>query len=161
MSSMTVWKFDRPDGASQARRVLQELQDEGLIVVDDAAVVEWPPGAKKPATHQLHDLVGPAALGGAFWGLLFGIVFFMPLLGAAAGAGGGALMGALSDVGVDDDLIKRLRSSVTPGTSALFLLSSKAVQDRVHQRFIGTHAELIFTDLSADDEKRLREAFQI
>src|SRR5947209_15755663 len=150
MATLSVWKFDHPDGASQAVRTLKALQDEGLIVLHDGAIVEWPEGKKKPATNQLHDLVGPAALAGTFWGLLFGILFFAPLVGMALGAGGGALIGALRDVGIDDDFIRRTKSEVTPGTSALFVLTSSAVTDRVRQRFIGTHAELIDTNLSGD-----------
>jgi len=80
MANLTVWKFSKPDGASQTLRTLKELQDEGLIVLHDAAIVEWPEGRNKPATRQLQDLVGPGALHGAFWGLLFGLLFFVPFL---------------------------------------------------------------------------------
>ena len=52
-----------------------------------------------------------------------------------------------------------VRQKVTPGTSALFLLSSDAVVDRVKSEFAGTEAELISTNLSADQEAKLREAF--
>jgi uncharacterized membrane protein len=159
MANFTVWKFDKPDGASQALRTLKELQDEGLIAISDAAIVEWPEGKKKPATRQLDDLVGPAALHGAFWGLFFGILFFFPVLGVAVGAGGGALVGALRDVGIDDDVIDKIKSSVTPGTSAVFLLSSSGVEERIRQRFLGTHMELIYSDIGKDEEARLREIF--
>jgi uncharacterized membrane protein len=55
--------------------------------------------------------------------------------------------------------ISTVRQKVTPGTSALFLLSSGAVIDRVSAEFNGTDAELISTNLSAEQESRLREAF--
>jgi uncharacterized membrane protein len=48
---------------------------------------------------------------------------------------------------------------VTPGTSALFVLSSDAVIDRVAETFSGIAAELISTNLSTDQEAKLREAF--
>lgn len=159
MATLTAWRFERADGASQAVRTLQELQNEGLITIQDAAIVEWPVGEKKPKTRQINDLVGPAALSGAFWGLLFGLLFFMPLIGAAVGAAGGALIGSLRDVGIDDHFIKKVKGSVTEGTSALFLLSSSGVEDRIRQRFIGTHATLISTNLSGEDEARLRDIF--
>jgi uncharacterized membrane protein len=159
MANLTVWKFSDPAGASQALRTLKELQDEALIVLHDAAIVEWPEGRNKPATRQLQDLVGPGALHGAFWGLLFGLLFFVPFFGLAAGAAGGALVGSLRDVGIDDDFIKQVKSSVTPGTSALFLLSSSGAVDRISQRFIGTHPELISSSLSEEEEARLRQVF--
>jgi len=48
---------------------------------------------------------------------------------------------------------------VTPGTSALFLLSSDAVMDRVKAEFKDSSPELISTNLSAEQEAKLREAF--
>ena len=159
MANLTAWKFDSPDGASQAVRTLKELQDEGLIVIDSAAIVEWPQGNKKPKTRQIDDLTGPEAVSGAFWGFLFGILFFVPLFGAAVGAGIGALHGSLGHVGIDDKFIDQVKGAVTEGTSALFLMSSSGVADRISQRFIGMNPELIATNLGPDQEARLREAF--
>ena len=159
MANLTAWKFDSPDGASQAVRTLKELQDEGLIVIDSAAIVEWPQGNKKPKTRQIDDMTGPEAVSGAFWGFLFGILFFVPLFGAAVGAGIGALHGSLGHVGIDDKFIDQVKGAVTEGTSALFLMSSSGVADRISQRFIGMKPELIATNLGPDQEAKLREAF--
>ena len=159
MANLTAWKFDSPDGASQAVRTLKELQDEGLIAIQSAAIVEWPQGNKKPKTRQVDDMTGPEAVSGAFWGFLFGILFFVPILGAAVGAGIGALHGSLGHVGVDDKFIDQVKGAVTEGTSALFLMSSSGVSDRITQRFIGNKPELIATTLGPDQEAKLREAF--
>ena len=86
MATLTAWKFDRPDGASLAMRTLKDLNNEGLIDIQEAAIVEWPVGQKKPKTRQLNDLTGRYALGGLFWGILFGILFFVPVIGAGVGA---------------------------------------------------------------------------
>ena len=48
---------------------------------------------------------------------------------------------------------------MTEGTSALFLLTQGAVIDQVVNRMKGQPFELISTDLSADQEAMLREAF--
>jgi uncharacterized membrane protein len=159
MSALTVWEFPTPYGADAALGKLQELQDQHLITVQDAAVVSWETGKTKPKTRQLHDTRVRGALGGGFWGLLFGLIFFVPILGLAIGAASGALFGSLADVGISDKFIKDVRDKVTPGTSALFLLSSDAVFDRVKSEFEGVDAELITTNLSADQEAKLREAF--
>ena len=160
MSSLTVWKFPTPFGADSALAKLNALETQQLINVQDAAVVSWEPGKSKPKTRQLHDTRLGGALGGGFWGLLFGLIFFVPLLGLAIGAAAGALAGSLADVGISDSFIKNVRDKVTPGTSALFLLSSDAVFDRVAPEFAGTDAELISTNMSEDQEARLRAAFQ-
>jgi uncharacterized membrane protein len=159
MATLTVWKFPKAGGADEAVRTLERLQSEELIKIHDAAVVDWPADKKKPRTHQLHDLKGAGALGGAFWGLLFGLIFFVPLFGMAIGAAAGALGGAMTDVGIDDDFIKRVRAQVTPGTSALFVLTSDAVLDRVKGAFAGHEPELLETNLSSEEESRLRDVF--
>jgi len=159
MATLSVWRFDSPDGAGKAVATLEELAKKRLINLHDAATVSWEPGAKKPKTRQLNHLAGVGALGGAFWGLLFGLLFFVPLLGLAIGAAAGALSGSLADVGIDDDFIKRARDEITPGTSALFVLSSDAVLDKVRDAFSNQHPELLFTNMSEAQEKALREAF--
>lgn len=160
MATLTVWKLPDADGAERVVGTLQDLQKQELIKVHDAAIVSWPEGKKKPRTRQLHNLAGAGALGGAFWGLLFGLIFFMPLLGLAVGAAAGAAGGALADVGIDDNFIKQLRDRVTPGSSAIFVLSSDAVIDRVRDAFPNIDStELLFTNLSDEDETRLHEAF--
>lgn len=159
MATLTAWKFETPHGAEGALEKLQQLQQQELIVVQDAAVVTWEAGKRKPKTHQMHDSTGIGAMGGAFWGFLFGLIFFVPFLGMAVGAASGALFGSMADVGISDSFIKSVREKVTPGTSALFVLSSDAVIDRVREQFSGKDAELISTNLSAEQEDRLREAF--
>jgi uncharacterized membrane protein len=159
MATLTAWKFADPEGATKAVDLLQDLQKQQLITVHDAATVTWEPGKKKPKTRQLSNLAGVGAMGGAFWGLLFGLLFFVPLLGMAVGAAAGALSGSLADVGIDDEFIGSVRSKVTPGTSALFVLSSDAVLDRVQPAFQSLSPELIYTNLSADEEARLHEVF--
>jgi uncharacterized membrane protein len=160
MASLTVWKFHTPDGADAALDKLTSLQAQQLITVQDAAVVSWETGKKKPRTRELHDTTARGVLGGGFWGLLFGLIFFVPLLGLAIGAASGALFGSLTDVGISDSFIKSVRDQVTPGTSALFLLSSDAVIDRVKEEFKGQEPELISTNLSNEQEARLRAAFE-
>lgn len=159
MATMTVWKFPTPEGAEGAEQTLKRLDKEGLIKVHDAAIVSYPEDAKKPKTKQLSSMAGVGALGGAFWGMLFGLIFLVPLLGAAIGAGIGALTGSLADVGIDDDFIKSVRDQIKPGTSALFVLSSDAVVDRVHEAFAGEPMVLLKTNLSHTEEQKLREVF--
>jgi uncharacterized membrane protein len=138
---------------------IQSLQKQQLISIHDAAIVTWPAGKKKPKTRQLQNMAGAGALSGAFWGMLFGLLFFIPFLGLAIGAGMGALFGALADIGIDDDFIKQVRSQVTQGTSALFLMTSGAVTERVSEAVKGQEFEIIATNLSKEQEERLRAAF--
>ncbi|MFI7061276.1 DUF1269 domain-containing protein [Kribbella sp. NPDC050124] len=159
MATLTVWKFESPTAADDAVTTLESLAKQELIQLHDAATVSWEPGKKKPKTRQLHNLAGAGAMGGMFWGMLFGLIFFVPLFGAAIGAATGALAGSMSDVGIDDDFIKSARDKITPGTSALFVMSSQAVPEKVKAAFAdrGVHAELIQSNLSAEQEAELRD----
>ena len=159
MATMTVWKFPTANGAEMAERTLTDLQRRGLIQLQDAAIVTYPEGAKKPKTRQLANMTGAGALGGAFWGMLFGLIFFVPLLGLAIGAGIGALTGSMTDVGIDDAFIKRMREEIKPGTSALFVLSSDAVLDKVKDAFEGQSMVLVESNLSGEQEDKLRDVF--
>lgn len=160
MATLTIWRFDTPDGARHAAKRVESLARNQLITVHDAAIVWWQPDAKRPKLRQLNNLAGRGALSGAFWGMLFGFIFLMPFLGAAVGAAAGAAGGALTDVGIDDDLIRNIRARLTPGTSALFLLTSDAVVDKVRDVFAGhDEPQLLFTNLSAAQEEALRSVF--
>jgi len=160
MATLTVWKYNSADGAENALDKLKELQKQLLIEIEDAAIVYWPEGRKKPKTTQAVDLVGAGAFGGAFWGLLFGLIFFVPLFGMAVGALAGALSGHFTDYGIDDDFIKDVRNQVTEGTSALFLLTGKVTMDKVEEAFKDEEkGELIKSNLTAEQEAKLREDF--
>ena len=159
MATLTVWKFDDPDAADRAAGLMESLAKQELVQVHDAATVSWRPESKKPKTRQLNNLALAGTTSGMLWGMLFGLIFFVPFLGAAIGAASGALAGSLADVGIDDDLIKSVRDQVTPGTSALFLMTSSAVMDKVRASFEeqGLHPQLIQSNLTSEQESQLRE----
>jgi uncharacterized membrane protein len=160
MATLSVLTFGTPDGARAGLSLIQDLQKQGLITLQDAALVSWPPGKTKPETQQLVDLRKAGALNGMFWGMLFGLIFMMPFLGAAVGALSGALGGHFADYGIDDRFIADVRSKVSEGTSALFLLTSNAVVDRVlvEMRRLPKF-ELLSTNLPKEEEDALRAAF--
>ena len=81
MATLTVVKFDDPAGAERVMAALQDMHGRQLITLEDAAVVSWPKGNKKPLMPK--QGVGQMALGGAFWGFLFGLIFFAPFLVAS------------------------------------------------------------------------------
>ncbi len=159
MATFSVLKFETADGAEKALGTIQDLHKQHLIALLDAAIVTWETGKKKPKTQQLHNLAAIGAHGGAFWGLLFGIIFFMPLLGMAIGATMGALSGSLQDVGINDGFIKDCRDKITEGTSALFLMTTGATEDKVIDAMKQHRFEIVSTNLSKEQEDALRAAF--
>ena len=159
MATLAVWKFDTSSGAAEAARRLQDLSRHDVVVVHDVATVAWDQAAAKPKTRHLAGAT-PGALGSSFWGLLFGLIFHIPLLGAAIGAATGAVAGSLTDVGIDDTFVNKVRDQITPGTSALFVLCPDAVMDTIEAEFtVDERAELTYTNLSAEQEAALRWVF--
>jgi uncharacterized membrane protein len=159
MANLTVWKFEDSAGAESALTTLRNLASQSDIILIDAAVVTWPQGKKKPKTRHANDLTASAALDGAFWGMLMGFIFFVPFFGMAMGAVMGGLAGKLSDYGIGEDFIKEVRAKVTEGTSALFVLSGAATEDKIREAFADTTMELIQSNLSEAQEAELRENF--
>jgi uncharacterized membrane protein len=158
VSELLVFVFDSENGADDAIPMLQLLQKQQFITLADAATVVRKPDGKAKV-KQLNNLVGAGALGGAFWGMLIGILFFMPWLGLAIGAIGGAIAGKLSDVGIDDKFIKEVGDTIEPGHSALFLMVQTMTEDQVLPELSKAGAKVLRTDLSAEDEAKLRAAF--
>ena len=159
MATLTVWKFSSPGAAGEASTRLQELVGQGVVVVHDAATVSWEPAANTPETRQLPGAAA-GTLGSSFWGLLFGLIVLVPLLGAAIGDATGAVGGSLTDVGIDDTFINKVRDQITPGTSALFVLSPDAALHALDAALIVNRpVERLLTSLSVEQEEALRWVF--
>lgn len=158
MTEMIVLAFPNVTGAQDALSVLSSLQKRELIKLADAATVVRKPDGKVKV-RQAVDLVGAGALGGAFWGMLIGLIFLVPWLGLAIGAISGAIAGRYSDIGIDDKFIKEVGATVEPGHSALFLMVERMTEDRVLPELQKFHPTLLRTNLSAEDEAKLRAAF--
>jgi uncharacterized membrane protein len=98
-------------------------------------------------------------MSGAFWGMLIGLLFLNPLLGAGIGAGAGALSGKFADIGINDQFMKDLAATFTPGSSALFVLVRKSTPDKVLEAlkpFAGK-GRVLQTSLTKDKEEELRK----
>ena len=91
--------------------------------------------------------------------MVAGMLLLNPVLGIVTGAALGALSGMLGDVGIDDAFMKRLGETLTPGTSALFVLVGKRKREQLEDRlkpFVGK-CQVIQTALPAENEARLRQ----
>ena len=132
-SKLIAIAFNDPFMAEDVRLQLIRLQEEHLIALEDAVVaVRKEDGNVR--LNQAINLTTAGAVGGGFWGTLIGLLFMSPLIGMAAGAATGAVTGALSDVGINDQFMKNLASTLKPGSSALFVLVRNATLDKVMER---------------------------
>lgn len=161
MSDLVAVVFKDGTTAFDMRAALAKMQKEYLIEMEDCVVVTKD-AKDKVKLHQAMNLTAAGAVSGGFWGLLIGLIFFNPLLGWAVGAGAGALSGKLSDIGIDDQMMKDLATEFTTGSSALFVLVRKATPDKVLQglqEFAGK-GKVLKTSLKTDSEEALREVLE-
>jgi uncharacterized membrane protein len=158
MTTLSVWCFPDPDAAERLVCRLDDPARDGRVTIDDAAVVAWPSGRRTPVTRELGSITGPGKLWGGFWGILLGLIFLTPLAGPTFGAAAGAVAGSFSEFGVSDDFVMRVRELVTPGTSAIFTLSTRASARRIAEVFEGFDVSVLCSELSLEQEERLREA---
>ena len=159
MSTLIVIGFDDESTAFSMRAELVKMQKEYLIEMEDVVVVTKDDD-DKVKLHQAVNLTASGAVSGSFWGLLIGFLFLNPIAGAAVGAGAGALGGKLADIGINDEFMKDLAETFTPGTSALFVLVRKATPDKVLDGLKGFKGKVLQTSLTKDKEEELRKVLE-
>ena len=157
MSTLIVIVYPDELQAEQVRLDFIKMQKEYLVSLEDA-VIAVKKADGKVKLHQMYNLTLGGAVSGGLWGTLIGLIFLNPLLGLVVGAGAGAVAGALSDVGINDDFMKKLASTLTPGSSALFVLVDSAITDKVRDALAGTGGKIIQTSLSTPDQEKLQQA---
>ena len=158
MSEMMVLGFENEMEADRFGLKLAELQKDMIIQLGDAAEVVRDPDGKPHVKHGSH-IVGAGAMGGAFWGMLFGLLFFVPFLGLAFGAAMGALFGKMGKTGIDREVLDQMGDAVPPGKAGWFLLIGQKTEDKFMAEIEGTHARVVRTNLTEEQEQQLKHAF--
>jgi uncharacterized membrane protein len=162
VSTLVAVVFNDETTAFEMRAALIKMQKQYLLELEDAVVVTRDLQGKTKL-DQAMSLTTAGAVGGGFWGMLIGMLFLNPLLGAAIGAGAGALSAKFTDIGLDNQMMKDMGSSLKPGSSALFVLLRKVSSDKVLEglKSFATKGKVFQTSLNKDDEKALRDALEM
>jgi len=159
MATLVVIGYENEVKAEEVRLALIKMQKDYLIDLADAVVVVRDESGKVKL-RQLYNLTAAGALNGGFWGSLVGLLFLNPLFGLAIGASAGAISGALSDVGIDDTMLKKLAETLKPGTAALCVLIRQMTADKVLEEIKPFGGTVIQSNLSHEDESKLRAALE-
>jgi uncharacterized membrane protein len=130
-----------------------------MITLHDAVIVTWPEGKKKPKTEQVESATSKGVLSGAFWGHAVWSALLCSSTWRGCWCRNGWNRRSQSDMGINDELIRSVRSKVTEGTSALFLMTGDVVKDKVAEAMRGLDFEIIASNLSDEQEEKLREIF--
>jgi uncharacterized membrane protein len=129
----TAWRFKGTEGADEAILTLNELDDKGLIDVQDIAVIRWPRYAASPQTQEhVTERGGKAS----------------------------AITKRFRKAGIDTTMVESVKGDIEPGTSALVLMSTDTEVEPVAEAFRGHAMDLMRSDLSVQQEDQLRAAFR-
>ena len=157
MADLVVIEYDDEYKALEVRLTLLKLQQDYLIDMEDA-VVAVKDAKGKVKLHQPLNLTTIGAARGGMWGALIGLLFMNPLLGAAVGAAAGGVSGALTDIGINNDFMKKISEGFKPGTSALFVLVRSSTPDKVVEEIKQYGGTVLQTSLSNEEEAKLQAA---
>ena len=157
MSTLVVVGYDDPFKAEEVHLKLRKMQRDYLIDLEDAVFAVKDKNGKVKL-HQAVNLTAAGALNGGFWGSLVGLLFLNPLLGMAVGATAGAVSGAITDLGINDNFMKEVAATLTPGSSVLFVLVRQMTPDKVLEELAGTGGKVLKSSLTHEDEIKLQAA---
>jgi uncharacterized membrane protein len=130
--STTAWRFTGTEGADAAVLRLRQLDSQGVIEMQDVAVIRWPQYASGPQVQEHVTDEGSKA---------------------------SALAKRIKKAGIDAAMLDAVKEDMALGTSALVVLSGDAALDAVANAFEGQAMELMRSDLSVQREDQLRAAF--
>jgi uncharacterized membrane protein len=78
----------------------------------------------------------------------------------AVGAATGAVAGKLTDIGINDDMIKQIGAQLEQGKAAVFILARSATVDRVIDALKPLGPTVLQTNLTKEREEELVKALQ-
>ena len=131
--TVTAWRFAGTEAADQAVLRLKRLNSQELIDIHDIAVVRWPEYASAPVAQEHLTAEGSKVT---------------------------SMMNKLTKGAIDRSMIESVKGDLTPGSSAVVLRSSGAIVDTVAQEFAGEPMELIRSDLSVQEQDKVRAIFE-
>jgi len=154
---LVVLAFDDMETAEKVHQSLVSAKNQGLIQIDDAAVVVKDEEGKVKVDNQVArgTWIGTAVGGGL--GLLIGAIFF-PIGGLVLGLAGGALVAKSMDLGVDGKFVDEVSEKIQPGTSALFILAEDANTAAILAVLREYEGHVLQTTLDTEAEEAIKKA---
>jgi uncharacterized membrane protein len=158
MSKLIALVFDDPYDADEAKAAVHRMGGEGLLTIDETAVVVKHPDGRIRVTQDLNIVPKDEQVGYMLGLIAAAVTRTMPF----ALAGGSRLLGRVTDHGLTNAFAAKVAKELQPGTSALLLLvrSDAARRDKVIERLRQWKPRVLESDLPRELEQELNRALQ-
>ncbi len=159
-STLLALVFDDPYKADEARAALFRMEGEGLLEMDETAVIAKREGEKVRLSQDV-NIVSKRQQAGHLLGIVAAnLTGTMPLI--LAGTAAGRLIGRFTDHGVTNRFINEVKKELQPNTSAL-LLCARSDPDRrkkIVERLRVFGPRVLESDLPPELEQELEQSLQ-
>jgi uncharacterized membrane protein len=159
MANIVALMFEGAETAESMLDNFMEMQEKGIIELEDAVVASRGPGTEVKV-KQTHSVTGKYTLRGSGVGLLAGLLLGGPIGGLVGGAAVGAIAGKMKDIGIDDDFVKNTSTALAPNTSAIFLMVKEANAEEVLAELKPFKGIVLTSTLTDEQEKVLRKTLE-
>lgn len=156
MSNLVVITFDNAEEADKIRASLKSVQKEGLVSLDDSAIVVKDEDGQVHVKNELDRGVKVGLAGGGLLGLFIGFMWGGPIGAMILGAAGGALVGASTDMGLQKSFVKEVSEAIKPNTSALFIIVRESNPNAAIAALKPYKGEIYHSSLDPEAEETLR-----
>jgi len=152
--------FDDPYKADEARAALNRMAGEGLLEVDETALIVKKADGKVRVSQDVNVVEKDQHLGHIAGLITAAVTGTMPFI--LGGTLAGKLIGKLRDDGITNKFIKSLQDELKPNTSVLVVYARSDAKRRlaVMKRLAVFDPKLLESDLSSELEKTIQQEMQ-
>ena len=152
--------FDDPYKADEARAALNRMGGEGLLEIDETAIVVKNAEGKVRVTQDVNEVEKDQHVGHVAGLITAAVTGTLPFI--LGGTLAGRLIGRLRDDGITNQFLKKLQDEVQPNTSALIVYarSDKERREQVVKRLAVFNPKILESDLPAELEKELSDSMR-
>jgi uncharacterized membrane protein len=160
VAKLIALSFDDPYKADEARAALHRMEGEGLLELDETAVITKTKSGKKRITQDLNIVAKDQHVGHVVGLVAAAITGTAPFI--MAGTLAGRLVGTLRDNGITNRFINELSKELEDGTSMLIILahSDPERRQKVMERLRVFQPKVHETDLAPELEQELTKALE-
>ena len=152
--------FDDPYKADEARAALNRMGGEGLLEIDETAIIVKNAEGRVRVTQDVNEVEKDQHVGHVAGLITAAVTGTLPFI--LGGTLAGRLIGRLRDDGITNKFLKKLQDEVQPNTSALIVYarSDKERREQVVKRLAVFNPKILESDLPAELEKELSDSMR-